>query len=54
MTVQARKKLASAIKHEMDWDEQIEAAAAQVDGRTEMDALVAYLQGLGINRSNRR
>ena len=35
-------------------DEQIEAAAAQVDGRTEMDALVAYLQGLGINRSNRR
>jgi cytochrome c oxidase cbb3-type subunit 2 len=35
-------------------DEQIEAAAAQVDGRSEMDALVAYLQGLGINRSNRR
>ena len=35
-------------------DEQIEAAAAQVDGMTEMDALVAYLQGLGINRSNRR
>jgi cytochrome c oxidase cbb3-type subunit 2 len=35
-------------------DEQIEGAAAQVDGRTEMDALVAYLQGLGINRSNRR
>ncbi len=35
-------------------NEQIEAAAAQVDGRTEMDALVAYLQGLGINRSNRR
>ena len=35
-------------------DAQIETAAAQVDGRTEMDALVAYLQGLGINRSNRR
>ena len=35
-------------------DKQIEAAAAQVDGMTEMDALVAYLQGLGINRSNRR
>ena len=35
-------------------DEQIQGAAAQVDGRTEMDALVAYLQGLGINRSNRR
>jgi cytochrome c oxidase cbb3-type subunit 2 len=35
-------------------DEQIQGAAAQVDGKTEMDALVAYLQGLGINRSNRR
>ncbi len=35
-------------------DEQIESAAAQVEGKTEMDALVAYLQGLGINRSNRR
>jgi cytochrome c oxidase cbb3-type subunit 2 len=35
-------------------DEQIAGAAAEVDGRTEMDALVAYLQGLGINRSNRR
>jgi cytochrome c oxidase cbb3-type subunit 2 len=34
--------------------EQIDGAAAQVDGKTEMDALVAYLQGLGINRSNRR
>ena len=35
-------------------DEQIAGAAADVDGRSEMDALVAYLQGLGINRSNRR
>jgi len=35
-------------------DEQIEGAAAEVEGKTEMDALVAYLQGLGINRSNRR
>ena len=35
-------------------DEQIAGAAAEVDGRTEMDALVAYLQGLGINLSNRR
>lgn len=35
-------------------DEQIETAAAAVEGKTEMDALVAYLQGLGINRSNRR
>jgi cytochrome c oxidase cbb3-type subunit 2 len=35
-------------------DEQIAGAAAAVEGRTEMDALVAYLQGLGINRSSRR
>jgi len=30
-------------------EEQISAAAAQVEGKTEMDALVAYLQGLGIH-----
>jgi len=35
-------------------DEQIAAAAAEVSGKTEMDAIVAYLQGLGTNRSNRR
>ena len=29
-------------------DEQIAAAASEVEGRTEMDALVAYLQGLGL------
>jgi cytochrome c oxidase cbb3-type subunit 2 len=35
-------------------DEQIAGAAAAVEGKTEMDAVVAYLQGLGINRSSRR
>ncbi len=35
-------------------DEEIAGAAAAVSGRTEMDAMVAYLQGLGTNRSNRR
>jgi len=35
-------------------DEQIAGAAAAVDGRTEMDALIAYLQELGTNRRNRR
>jgi cytochrome c oxidase cbb3-type subunit 2 len=35
-------------------DEQIAGAAAAVQGRSEMDAIVAYLQGLGTNRSNRR
>lgn len=33
-------------------DEQISGAAALVEGKTEMDAIVAYLQGLGTNRSN--
>jgi cytochrome c oxidase cbb3-type subunit 2 len=28
-------------------DEQIEAAPADVHGRTEMEAIIAYLQGLG-------
>ncbi|HEY5641543.1 MAG TPA: cytochrome-c oxidase, cbb3-type subunit II [Woeseiaceae bacterium] len=35
-------------------DQEIEGAAAAVQGRTELDALVAYLQGLGINRRARR
>jgi len=35
-------------------DEQIAGAAAAVEGRTEMDALIAYLQKLGTNRSTRR
>lgn len=32
-------------------DEQIAAAAGEVAGKTEMDAIIAYLQGLGTNRS---
>jgi len=35
-------------------DEQIAGAAAAVDGRSEMDALIAYLQELGTNRRDRR
>lgn len=35
-------------------DEQIAGAATAVEGRTEMDALIAYLQKLGTNRSARR
>lgn len=34
-------------------DEEIAAAASVVAGKTEMDALVAYLQGLGLARSGR-
>jgi cytochrome c oxidase cbb3-type subunit 2 len=35
-------------------DEQIAGASAAVAGRTEMDAIVAYLQTLGTNRRDRR
>jgi len=35
-------------------DEQVAGAAAAVQGRSEMEALIAYLQGLGINRRDRR
>ena len=35
-------------------DEQIAGAAAAVEGRSELDALVAYLQELGTNRRVRR
>jgi cytochrome c oxidase cbb3-type subunit 2 len=35
-------------------DEQIAGAAAAVEGRSELDALVAYLQDLGTNRRYRR
>ena len=31
-------------------DEQIANAPKELEGKTELDALVAYLQGLGINR----
>lgn len=34
-------------------DDEIAAAASVVAGKTEMDALVAYLQGLGLARSGR-
>jgi cytochrome c oxidase cbb3-type subunit 2 len=35
-------------------DEQIAAAASEVDGKTEMEALIAYLQGLGTNMQGKR
>ena len=34
-------------------DEQIAGATSEVDGKTELDALIAYLQGLGLARSGR-
>ena len=35
-------------------DEQIAAAASEVEGKSELDALIAYLQDLGTNRRARR
>ncbi|MGV6827353.1 MAG: cytochrome-c oxidase, cbb3-type subunit II [bacterium] len=35
-------------------DEEIESAPAQLEGKSEMDAMIAYLQGLGIELKNRR
>ena len=35
-------------------DADIAGAAAAVEGKTEMDAVIAYLQGLGLNRRSRR
>ncbi len=35
-------------------DAEIEAAAATLEGKTEMDAMIAYLQGLGIHVKSRR
>jgi len=34
--------------------EQIDAAAAEVEGKTEIQALIAYLQGLGTNMQGKR
>ena len=33
-------------------DEQIAAAPAEVEGKSEMDAVIAYLQGLGLALKN--
>lgn len=35
-------------------DEEIEAAPAMLEGKTEMDAMIAYLQGLGVAVQTRR
>ena len=35
-------------------DAEIEAAPASLEGKTEMDAMIAYLQGLGIHIKLRR
>jgi cytochrome c oxidase cbb3-type subunit 2 len=49
----ARKMRALQILGDPYTDEEISAAPAAVEGRTELDALVAYLQNLGTARSAR-
>jgi cytochrome c oxidase cbb3-type subunit 2 len=47
---QTPKKMAALRKVGVPYtDEDIAGASAAVEGRTEMDALIAYLQGLGLN-----
>jgi cytochrome c oxidase cbb3-type subunit 2 len=45
-SVQARMRTLRALGHPYT-DEQIEAAPEAVEGKTELDALIAYMQGLG-------
>ncbi len=48
--VQSRMSALQMLGHPYS-DEDIDSAAAAVDGRTEMDAMIAYLQALGTNAS---
>lgn len=52
-TIQARMRALRALGHPYT-DEEIAAAPAALEGKTEMDAMIAYLQGLGILIPNRR
>ncbi len=51
--IQARMRALRTLGHPYT-DEDIAGAAAAVDGKTEMDALIAYLQGLGTTIKARR
>ena len=51
--IQARMRALRTLGHPYT-DEDIANAAAAVDGKTEMDAMVAYLQGLGTSIKARR
>ena len=47
-TIKTRMRALRVLGHPYT-DEQIDGAAAAVDGKTEMDAMIAYLQDLGTN-----
>jgi cytochrome c oxidase cbb3-type subunit 2 len=45
--IQAKMKALNLVSHKAYTDAQIAAAPAELEGKTEQDALIAYLQGLG-------
>ncbi len=51
--IQRKMRVLRALGHPYT-DEQIEAAPAALEGKTEMDAIIAYLQGLGTSIKTRR
>jgi cytochrome c oxidase cbb3-type subunit 2 len=52
-TVQDKMRALTLVGHPYT-DAEIDAAPASLEGKTEMDALVAYLQSLGLNVKQRR
>ena len=48
-----KMKALRVLGHEYS-DEQIEGAAASLEGKTELDALIAYMQSLGVHVKTRR
>jgi len=51
--IQAKMKVLAFLGHPYS-DAEIEAAPATLEGKTELDAMVAYLQSLGLNIKQRR
>jgi cytochrome c oxidase cbb3-type subunit 2 len=45
--IQAKMKALNLVSHKAYTDAQIAAAPAELEGKTEQDAVIAYLQGLG-------
>jgi cytochrome c oxidase cbb3-type subunit 2 len=52
-TIQKKMRVLRSLGHPYA-DEEIEAAPAALEGKTEMDAIIAYLQSLGTAIKTRR
>ncbi len=52
--IQAKMRALNKVGHHKYSDEEIAAAPAELEGKTELDAVVAYLQGLGLALQNVR